>query len=415
MSNHLLAQWLVERSRQLKRFPHTRYALERVLGLVARCVPKSISSVVVHGLDESEDGALALLAELRSRGITPVRLTNGARSSQFRLQGVRYQSKYTIGGFWSFARAEVVFTSQALYGGHGAGRNQRMVMLWHGEVVKPVGLLDNGRALLADVAPVCSVLAQALRVAEFGLHPRQVPIVGSPRNDRLLSANRAEIRERLGWSADRPTWLWLPTYRSAVRGERRSDGRDIWQGLPYPLEDLRELNRRLAVDGLDLVLKPHPLAQQQLPHLDHGGLRLLSHDDLERLGVSLYELMAAVDGLITDASSVWVDFLLMDKPLVFAFPDLEEYRINRGLNLEPYEDWVPGPLARTLDQMVTCLRTVTQGMDDYAERRGSALRRFHRFTDAGNTARLLDLLELSKIESDVSRSPGLTPSTPPNP
>lgn len=402
MNRRPVAQRLVERSRELRRFPRARHWLEHLLGVIAGAVPKSLSNVVVHGLDESEDGALALVVALRERGFTPVRLTNGARSSPFRIAGVRYRSKYTLLGFWSFARAGVVFTSQALYGGLGGGSQQQTVLLWHGEVVKPVGLLDNGRALVADVAPVCSALAQAFRVAEFGLRPRQVPIVGSPRNDRMLAARCSDIRSRLNWPPDRPTWLWLPTYRTAVRGERRSDGREVWHGLPYAEDDLAELDRRLAADGLHVILKPHPLAQQQLPRLQHGHLRLVSQGDLERLGVSLYELMAAVDGMITDASSVWVDFLLEDKPLIFAFPDLDEYRADRGLNLEPYEDWAPGPVVSGLDEVVAQMTAITAGVDDYAERRRSALRRFHRFRDAGSTARLLDRLELFDQESAAS-------------
>ena len=36
-------------------------------------------------------------------------------------------------------------------------------------------------------------------------------------------------------------------------------------------------------------------------------------------------------GLITDISSVWIDFLLRGRPMIFAFPDLKQYRSNRGL------------------------------------------------------------------------------------
>jgi CDP-glycerol glycerophosphotransferase len=366
--------------------------------------------VVVHGLDESEDGALAVVTALRERGVRPVRLTDGADRSPFRVPGVRYRSKYTLAGFWSFARASVVITSQALYGGRGGGPRQRTVLLWHGELVKPVGLLVGDRALAADVAPVCSTVARTFRVAEFGLQPQQVPVIGSPRNDRLLSADRDQVREILGWPAEQPTWLWLPTYRTAVRGERRREGQELWQGLPYAAEDLTRLDRLLADRGLTVVLKPHPLAEQGLRHHDLRALQMLSQADLERLGVSLYQVMAAADGLITDASSAWVDFLLLDKPMVFAFPDLEQYRADRGLNLEPYEEWVPGPVVAEVADLVESIGAAVAGEDRYAARRRSTLAGFHQFRDSGSAARLLDLLEVPLSSSRANATSATRPS-----
>ena len=394
MSGGRVRERLVEYSRQVRRFPQARGLAEMLIRAVTQVVPKHPGRVVVHGLDESEDGALAVVNALRGRGVMPVRLTNGVPASPFRVPGVQYRSKYTLAGFWAFARAGVVVTSQALYGGLGGGARQRTVLLWHGEVVKPVGLLNGERALAADVAPVCSTTARAFRIAEFGLHPRQVPVIGSPRNDRLLGADRTQVRSRLGWSQDRPTWLWLPTYRTAVRGERRNEGQEMWRGLPYNAEDLDRLNELLAERELTLVLKPHPLAEQGLRRSGPEALRVLSQSDLERLGVSLYEVMAAADGLVTDASSAWVDFLLVDKPLVFAFPDLEQYRTDRGLNLEPYEDWVPGPVVADVDDLVEQMGRIAAGDDGCAELRRRTLRRFHHFRDDGSADRLLDLLDL---------------------
>ena len=415
MNDGHVAESLVEWSRQVRRLPRARRLVEGLIRAVTALVPKQAGRIVVHGLDESEDGSLAVLAALRRRAVSPVRLTNGVAASGFRLEGVRYRSKYTLAGFWSFARADVVITSQALYGGLGGGARQQTVLLWHGELVKPVGLLNDDRALAADIAPVCSPLARVYRIAEFGLDPGHVPVIGSPRNDRLTAADRTAVRERLGWPTGQPTWLWLPTYRTAVRGERRRDGQERWRGLPYAVADLDRLDRMLAARGLTVVLKPHPLAEQGLQPQEPGALRMLSQADLERLGVSLYELMAAADGLVTDASSAWVDFLLVDKPLIFAFPDLEQYRADRGLNLEPYEDWVPGPIVADVSDLVEQISTTTAGADPYAGRRRRALRSFHQFRDDGSADRLLDLLGISRSSSSPSAASATTSPADPRP
>ena len=53
--------------------------------------------------------------------------------------------------------------------------------------------------------------------------------------------------------------------------------------------------------------------------------------------LSLYELLGATDLLISDISSVVIDYLLLDRPIIHAFSDLGEYESSRGFTVEPIE------------------------------------------------------------------------------
>jgi len=156
---------------------------------------------------------------------------------------------------------------------------------------------------------------------------------------------------------------------------------------------LAGLDGLLTEHGIEVVIKPHPLAEQTIPH-GYRSLTILTQDALERSMVSLYEYLAAIDGLITDISSVWIDFLLRDRPMVFAFPDLVQYRSTRGFNLEPYEDWVPGPIVSDVVTLARHLARSASGRDDYVEQRQVMCRRLHRYADTASSDRLLDALGL---------------------
>jgi CDP-glycerol glycerophosphotransferase (TagB/SpsB family) len=306
---------------------------------------------------------------------------------------VRYCKKLSIRGLWFFARSGVLFTSHALFGGLAKAGRQRNVLIWHGEVVKPVGLLNNDRAIAADIAPVCSEIGRTYRCAEFGLRPDQVPVIGAPRNDRMLLANRLAVRRALGWDDGESIWLWLPTYRGALPSGRGGDRVASSNRLPFDEASLSYLGEELARAELTLVLKPHPFASFPFPK-SRGGLRLMHQSEIEDSAISLYQILAAADGLVTDVSSVWIDYLLTQRPIIFAFPDIEEYRRRRGLNLEPYEDWVPGPIAHNCRSLVQDLTNFSRGSDAYATRRAQMLQRFHLHQDAGSADRLLDVLGL---------------------
>ena len=173
--------------------------------------------------------------------------------------------------------------------------------------------------MAADVAPVCSDIGRKYRCAEFALDPLHVPVIGAPRNDRLLSANRHDVRRRLGWEQKDSIWLWLPTYRSANSEGPGGSNADSINRLPFDDEAIEHLDEQLAAHNVTLVLKAHPLAPVDLRE-QGKGLRILRQSDVEISGVSLYEVLAAVDGLVTDASSVWIDYLLVKQAHYLRIP-----------------------------------------------------------------------------------------------
>lgn len=380
-----------------------RRLVHRCLDLVNRLVPKDAGSLVLHSSVDVEDGVLAVIAECRARGVSPTVLLEDASKAAVltTLAGpVRAVPRRSMRGRWRFLRASHVLTTGRLYGSRTPPPSQVVVSLWHGEPPTKVTARFEGRAGLAcTYAPVCSTVGRAYRAAEFDLSPLQVPIVGAPRNDRMLQADAAAVRVALlGDDAHRTTFVWMPSYRVGRYGsELRVDVAGQTPGLPFSRAEVRAIDDWLFQRGARAVVKVH--------HRDEGGftddyraLTILRHGDLERQGMTLYPALAAFDALITDMSSVWVDYLLLDKPMVFAFPDAENYRHGRGLNLEPYDRWVPGPFAEDVGSLLSALGDVIDGRDPMADERGRARVRFHQFLDDRSTARLLDGLGVTGRE-----------------
>ena len=370
--------------------PPATGVMRPALSLLNLVVPKNPDLILLYGLTNTDDAVAALGHALLDRGQSPVRLL-GQRSAT-PIAGVRDLVKSSPMGAIALLRAGTVLTTHALYGGIRSPRRQRMVLLWHGEVVKPTAMLDGERGVPADLAPVCSTLAQVVRCAEHGLTAAQAPVIGAPRNDRLLTADRKETRQRLGWAPEEMVWLWVPTYRESVRGGLRQDTVTSGNGLPFDAVDLAEFGNLLEASGIRVLLKPHPLSDQRLP--PGPGLGLLTDADLDRAQATLYTCLAAADGLITDVSSVWVDYLLTERPFVCAFPDLEEYRQRRGFNLEPYEDWMPGPVEKSVRSLAA--RLAAPETNEARADREALVRRLHRHTDPGSSQRLLDMLGITQ-------------------
>ena len=109
----------------------------------------------------------------------------------------------------------------------------------------------------------------------------------------------------------------------------------------------------------------------------------------------MYELLGQADLLVTDISSVLVDYLILDRPIVHLFPDLDAYATSRGFSLNPIEDYFVGPVVRTAQEMLDCLPQILEGEDTHADKRRLVRDLFHENADGNATSRLLRKLRLT--------------------
>ena len=70
-------------------------------------------------------------------------------------------------------------------------------------------------------------------------------------------------------------------------------------------------------EGAQIIVKLHPfdLLNDGDVHIDHESIRLLTSAQWEATGIQLYDLVAASDALITDISSVFIDYLHTGNPI----------------------------------------------------------------------------------------------------
>jgi CDP-glycerol glycerophosphotransferase len=103
------------------------------------------------------------------------------------------------------------------------------------------------------------------------------------------------------------------------------------------------------------------------------------------------ELYLAADVLVSDYSSAIYDFAVTGKPIVLFAYDLEHYRDGiRGMYLD-YEEWAPGPIVTTLEELAATVTAVTlPGAAARGERYDQFVDRFCPVEDGGATDRVID-------------------------
>lgn len=313
--------------------------LSVVLRLLSRVVPHS-RSVLIGAFPESEGNAvevaLALVRRYPGRVVWLRESGQPPREVQELAElGVALVPKASLAGLWAYVRAEAVFFTHGLYGSPRPAARKPIVNLWHGDGPKDISPRAR-RELIASTYVVgnTSLFTHATKCAAFGVPIERALITGNARTDQFWNPPGEHRLRELGIEGE--FVLWMPTFRRAQAG-----GAVIVNAADTETTDddaaLDRLLAGLRARGVQLVVKPHPMDADR--RADSRWLTV-TEDDLSGAGVTLYQLLGATAGLVTDYSSVWVDYLLLDRPMAFLITDRHTY--GRALIPTDVLDWLPG-------------------------------------------------------------------------
>lgn len=293
---------------------------------------------------------------------------------------------WSLRGVWLGLTARFLAVSHSPYdlGPFAFLRRARFLYLNHGTPLKTMGYLkhyddsgvdDQARSFAAIAC--CSSFEGKLWRRAYRVPKRRIWVTGVPRNDRLFvpSPDAPALSEL------KPTGkmvLFAPTYRES----------GVLDGyLPVP-----GLGRDRLIDVLErhdatLLIRPHyyesAAAGDTIARL--GSNRIVAADEDRVPDVT--DLLPAVDVLVTDYSSIYVDFLLLDRPIIFVCHDLEQYARERGFMID-YLKYTPGAKARTPSEFLAVLETELAGDDPFRDARAAMRRLFHTHADGRSAARI---------------------------
>lgn len=284
-----------------------------------------------------------------------------------------------------YARAEYVFLCDCFVPVTCCRKRKgtRVVQLWHScGLMKKVGVdspedanammktqYRNTDVFTASSDAVSDVLATALRI------PREnFSTAGVSRMDLMYRKER-EARLRRFFYRNYPQYrgkkilLWAPTFRGGVHFAFL-DGQEEILRLQEELKDTHAI-----------LIKTHRFAK--------------STDINSDVRLSAEQLLAVADGLITDYSSIYFDYLYYRKPVILFAPDLEDYEQRRGL----YPDYArtPGYVARDEAQLRQAILTMDEWADEnYRQAQDALWQEQMEFCDGHSTEKLLTELGLLK-------------------
>ena len=170
--------------------------------------------------------------------------------------------------------------------------------------------------------------------------------------------------------------LYAPTFRD-TGGDGISDG----------ILDLEKLNQFALANDFVFIFKLHPLPQYK--SISNEFERIIWYDNVK----DVYPFLPEVDGMISDYSSIYMDYILLNRPIFFLLYDREKYE-TKDRELHPFfNDFLIGSISTNQDKLEKDLIYCFTQKDDFEQDRSGIIEKSYLNTDDSSSQRIFKFIQ----------------------
>lgn len=342
-----------------------REIIWKIFDILNKIVPKSKKVILLYSGVEYKDNIKALgdyLFEHNYEKKYKIYLGEYQRThKKIKIFNKTHRIYNKLCSIFIFLRAKYVFyafNTLPIY----PAKHQIVFQMWHGMPLKTIfnyGKEKNNQIkydyfsfILATSPFFKTIMSEAVPC-----NINKVIVCGQPKTDGLFKETNIIKKNNC------KLIFWAPTFRQA----KYWDQQDAKLESILPLisdNDLEALNEYLKNNNVIIVSKLHPMENcDEDLCIEYSNLFIYSHRSFNKRDLDLYPVLGQTDALITDYSSVYMDYLLLDKPMAFVIDNISEYSENRGFIFKNPQKYMTGPCLKNKDELYEFIRGIADGSD----------------------------------------------------
>ena len=375
-----------------------RKFISNVFSFIANLVP-TMNIILFHSFPDVADNSFAMCRYLHLNGYDQkysfVWLIEDVEKEDLlhkvlEKEGIKAQliKRISFRGIWMFIRARYVFVSHGLFDAIKLKQHpDKNINLWHGMPLKLLGASEERGVPSSsnfDYVVSSSKFFQNIMAEAFAATKDKVLITGQPRCDLLFEPTDWFDSVGIYPAQYKSVGIWLPTYRKSIIGDIRVDGDYNDRGVSFLGEaELLKLDSFLREVNVLLLLKIHPMdALQNASFDDFTNIVLIKPQEFH---FQLYPLLGSCDFMLTDYSSVFIDYQILRRPMGFVMDDIDSYKSTRGFYFEDIEQALPGPILSNLEELCSFIQSPSYIENDI---------NFNDYFDNQSSKRICEFLEI---------------------
>lgn len=372
------------------------------LSIVNFFVPKKKNRIFLFDKKNKKDNVHALAEYLSNSNHAYEIIYYSQEVPSVELSRIKYTDKLYL-AIWNQMRSSLVVYS---YRGDGfipfkSFRNQKIVDTMHGSPLKAIGYSFTDNKINSQIFPYSRSFDYILCLSDyfkeviqkrFGASEEQCLVLGYPRND-LIFENASFLAHLNMDKKFEKVILWMPTWRNAIIGNS-GISEEKYSFPILNLDNIRQVNELLESKNILLVIKPHPFqATLKLFKEDQSNIKTIDNKFLEQHNINLYKTLNSFDGLITDYSSIYFDYLLTNKKIGFTIDDFDLYSEYQGFSVEDPLSLMPGDKITNLDGLIKFFDDILEDVDVFKSERAEVNRKANKYTDNNSSRRFIEFFE----------------------
>lgn len=314
-----------------------------------------------------------------------------------------YTSNSDILNYKNLKSILIFLKAKTLIGSHGLGdfgpfmwsNKKTFIQTWHGTPLKTIGFADGSEKKnhlknlvthnkKVDVLLTTSDFSSGLISRCFNISDRKIFPIGYPRNDSLAGLNNNHMHKLEELDIKLPKHknviLYAPTYRR-------------WENAKFfPFKDMNfeQLNIFLENNNSILFLRGHINDNFSQNEIQSSKRIMILNDNI---CPDINDYLQNIDVLITDYSSIYFDYLLLNRPCIFIPYDLKLYKEKRGLLLDDYDFWAPGPKVLDFRSFLNEISNIINNDDQYQDKRKIINRIINNKQTKNSSQKVIELIE----------------------
>lgn len=206
-----------------------------------------------------------------------------------------------------------------------------------------------------------------------------VKVTGYPRNDVFfMKTVNVPIKSKLLFLRENnKIGIYMPTHRREGKFDIAS----------FFINDIEFLNSRSKELNIILLVKLHYYHLESLEHryFNYSNIIFIKDKDIDQ---DIYSILPNTDFLITDYSGTYFDYLLLNKPIIFAPFDMEDYLKNDREFYYNYDEVTPGPKAKNWHEIFMYIKEAIKYPKKYENERKKICKLFNIYNDANSSERV---------------------------
>lgn len=381
-----------------------------ILKIVDKIYPKNKNKVIFLSYPDFSDNAKEYYNFLNSNynnRYELIWLFYDMKNQNYSGVGQRYFFKSWKGFYHLITSKYIVYTGLILVN-YCDLKSHTVLQLWHGMPLKTLGFSekniekeiykqykDYGKNAFFFVS---SDIFKLSMIASFLMRPDHIYITGQSKTDCILTdRNKKEISEYLNYSKYDKVVIYAPTYKEAKRNKRRDINKKFENIFYFDDYNENSFYNLLEEKNILFIIKPHPFDEpfykEYKQKITHQNIKIVFDEDMKENNFYFYEFFSFADLMITDFSSIAIDYLINKKPVIFLNALSEQYNKNRGFILEDnYEILMPGAKASNFNELTSAIIDALT-TDSWKEKREQMIPLLHKYCDSNASERIYNIMK----------------------